>query len=185
MTIIKIIQNIDWSILFFIQNHMVNPINNKIMIFITSLGNIGLIWIVLSIIFILSKKHRNLGIMIIIGLILELIIGNGILKNIFQRPRPCWIDHSVHLLIPVPKDYSFPSAHAFSCFISGTIIAKYNKRWGIFALVLAALISFSRLYLFVHFPSDVLVGAILGVIFGNVIYNIFNRLIQNKKRKLQ
>lgn len=177
---LAMLERLDWSILFFIQNNLVTPINNKIMLFFTSLGDMGIVWIILAIFFIIKKNYRKLGVMLLIALMLELLVGNVILKNIFQRPRPCWIDHSFKLLVARPRDYSFPSAHAFSSFICATVIAKYNKKWGIGALILAFLISFSRLYLFVHFPSDVFVGALLGVVLGIAVYNIFNE-IYNKR----
>ena len=82
------LERFDWSILFFIQNNLVTPVNNKIMLFFTSLGNMGTIWIVLTVFLILKKKYRKLGIMLLIALIVELLIGNLILKNIFQRSRP-------------------------------------------------------------------------------------------------
>ena len=169
-----IIQELDWNILYFIHNNLVNTVNDKIMLFFTSLGNMGAVWILLTLIFILNKKYRKLGLMLLIALILELIVGNIILKNIFQRPRPCWIDHSIKLIVNRPRDFSFPSAHAFSSFICASIIAKYNRKWGLLAILLAFLVSFSRLYIFVHFPSDVIVGSILGVVFGFLIYHIFN-----------
>ena len=174
------LERIDWSILFFIQSNLVTPVNNKIMLFFTSLGNMGIIWIVLTVFLILKKKYRKLGIMLLIALIVELLIGNLILKNIFQRSRPCWINHSVKMLVAIPRDYSFPSAHAFSSFICATVIEKYNRKWGVWALILAFLISFSRLYLFVHFPSDVFTGAVLGIVFGIVIYNVFNKFCEKR-----
>ena len=151
------------------------------MLFFTSLGDMGTIWILLALMFLLSKKHRMLGVMLAIGLILELIIGNGILKHIFARPRPCWLDKSVKVLVEVPKDYSFPSAHAFSSFICATIITKYRKKWGIWVIPLATLISVSRVYLFVHFPSDVIAGAILGIIMGSIVYSLMYKHFWEKK----
>ncbi len=131
-----------------------------IMPLITKIGNIGAVWISLGVILLCTKKHRRLGIMLLSGLLLGFIFGNLLLKNIIARPRPCWIDSSFPLLIKNPADFSFPSGHTLSSFISSFIILGKNRRFGTWAFVLAALIAFSRLYLFVHFPTDIL-GAIL------------------------
>lgn len=178
---IDLITKTDWNILNFIQNNIVNEHLNSVMIFLTDLGNYGILWILLSIAFLISKKHRKLGILLIIGLIAEVVTGNIILKNLIARPRPCWIDSSVPMLISIPKDYSFPSGHAFSSFIEATLIFKYNRKWGIYAYIAAALISFSRLYLFVHFPSDVLSGAVFGIILGILIYKAADRYVFQKR----
>lgn len=100
----------DFQILYAI-NKLHNDILDKIMITITSLVNSGFIWILISIILIFIKKTRKCGILILISMFIGLVIGNGILKNIIARDRPCWIDKSIKLLIESPKDYSFPSGH--------------------------------------------------------------------------
>lgn len=182
---IEIVEKIDWSILRFIQNNLTTHITDKIMIFFTTMGNVGFIWILITLFFLLSKKHRKLGFLLLIGLIVELIIGNFILKGLIMRPRPCWIDKSVSMLINIPKDYSMPSGHTFASFISATIILLYNRKWGYGALVLAILISFSRLYLYVHFPSDVFVGMILGIVLGYLIYIVFSKKLTKKLNKIE
>ena len=88
-----------------------------------------------------------------------MLVGNVCLKNLIARPRPCWLDSSVRLLIADPTDYSFPSGHTLSSVIGATILTKTDRRFGDAAIPLAALIAFSRLYLYVHFPSDVLAAA--------------------------
>lgn len=175
---INFINEIDWAILYSIHENIVNTKLNNIMIFFTVMGNIGIIWILLGIFLIFFKEHRILGIMILIGLLTELIFGNGLLKNFVGRARPCWIDTSIQLLIRMPKDYSFPSGHTFSSFISATLIYEYNKKWGLYAIATALVIAFSRLYLFVHFPSDVATGILLGVFFGIIIYKIKDIIIE-------
>ena len=87
-----------------------------------------------------------------------------------HRPRPCWLDSSVWLLIADPTDYSFPSGHTLSSVIGATILTKTDRRFGYAAIPLAALIAFSRLYLYVHFPSDVLAAAVLGVMIGELAF---------------
>ena len=149
------------------------------MIFFTNLGDAGVLWIVIAIAFLFLKKTRKWGVMIGISLICGLILGNGLLKHWIARQRPCWLDTSIPLLIPNPSDYSFPSGHTLASFEAAIMIMFYNKKWGIIALVVALGIAFSRMYLFVHFPTDILGGAILGTFISVAVYKI-NHLIEKK-----
>ena len=99
-----------------------------------------------------------------------MLVGNVCLKNLIARPRSCWLDSSVQMLIADPTDYSFPSGHTLSSVIGATILTKTDRRFGYAAIPLAALIAFSRLYLYVHFPSDVLAAAVLGVMIGELAF---------------
>lgn len=168
----------EMSILHAIQN-IHNSLLDSIMVFITTLGNAGIIWIVLAVIFLFTKKYRKCGIAMALALLFSVVFGNVILKNLFERPRPSWVDASVALLIKNPKDFSFPSGHSFASFAGATAIYMYHKREGIAALILAALIAFSRLYLFVHYPSDVLLGSLFGVIAAVVAVKIVNKFFDN------
>ena len=106
-----------------------------------------------------------------------MLVGNVCLKNLIARPRPCWLDSSVRLLIANPTDYSFPSGHTLSSTIAATILTKTDRRFGYVAIPLAVLIALSRLYLYVHFPSDVLAAAVLGVLIGKVSDRVGMHLI--------
>ena len=110
------------------------------------------------------------GLLLLGGLAVGVLVGNVCLKNFIARPRPCWLDSSVRLLIADPTDYSFPSGHTLSSVIGATILTKTDRRFGYAAIPLAALIAFSRLYLYVHFPSDVLAAAVLGVMIGELAF---------------
>ena len=105
------------------------------------------------------------------------------IKNIVARERPCWIDNTVNLLIANPKDFSFPSGHTLASFEAAVTIFLFNKKVGIPAIILAALIGFSRLYLFVHFPTDVLGGIILGTVIAVSVYFAGNKIIDKWKKK--
>ena len=168
----------DFKILYLINN-IHTPLLDKIMVFITKLGDAGIIWLALAIFFLFIKKTRKCGILMLISLILGLILGNILLKNLIQRARPCWIDTNILLLIPKPIDYSFPSGHTLASFEAATMIFLHNKKWGIPAMILAVLISFSRMYLFVHFPTDILSGAVLGIASSIGIYCGYKK-IENK-----
>lgn len=158
-----VLQPIDFSILYWIQQHIVNDVFNLLMPLVTKLGNAGMIWIVIGASMLPFRKYRTCGISVLVGLLCGLLIGNLFLKPLVARPRPCWLDNSVQLLIAIPRDYSFPSGHTLSSCVASVTIWLYHKRLGTAALILAVLIAFSRLYLFVHFPSDVLTGALLGI----------------------
>lgn len=103
------IQTVDFLILDLIQNKLRCKFLDSLMIKFSSLGDVGIIWIAISFLLICYKKYRQAGVLILVGLIMGVLIGNCLLKNIICRPRPCWINRAVSLLIPIPYDYSFPS----------------------------------------------------------------------------
>ena len=156
--------NLDWTILHWIQDTLVCPALDFLMPKITALGNFGIIWILAGAVLLCTKKYRRYGVQLLIGLALGFLTGNVILKHAVARPRPCWLDTGVPLLIGVPKDYSFPSGHSAASFAAAVSIFVMHKKEGAAALILACLIAFSRLYLFVHFPTDVLAGIAVGFI---------------------
>lgn len=173
---------IDWSILNWIQDVFGSTFMDVIMPKITALGNAGIIWIIIGICLLFSKKYRKTGIFVLVGLLVGLIVGNGLVKNLVARQRPCWINPEFPLLIPTPTDYSFPSGHTQASVIAATILTMANKKWGYVVIPLAVLIAFSRLYLYVHFPTDVLGGAIMGIIIGSVTVVVGNNIFQRIKK---
>ena len=180
--IMSAIQNIDFAVLDFIQAHMRVPFLDTVMTRITHLGDGGVLWIVLAILLICIRKYRSEGFTSAAALILCLIFCNFLLKNIVARTRPFDINTAVELLIKSPTDYSFPSGHTAAAFaIAAALLICRNRLFGIPALILAALIAFSRLYLYVHFPSDVLGGMILGIILAIAAYVIINAVWQKQE----
>ena len=173
----------EFEILYAINN-LHNPVLDKIMIAITSLGNAGLIWIAIAVFLLFIRKTRKCGALMLVSMLLGLIIGNGVLKNLIARDRPCWIDTNIPLLIPNPLDYSFPSGHTLASFEAAVMIFLHNKKWGTISFVLAIIIAFSRMYLFVHFPTDILGGMILGTVTSIAVYYGYEK-IKNKKEKVE
>ena len=157
------IQTLDIYILEYIQSNFKSPFLDKTMPFVSAMGNIGFIWIALIIILLLTKKYRKTAIITLGALIMGTILGEGLLKHIIGRQRPPMDLIGIKLLIPEPTTFSFPSGHTTSSFAAAGVIAKYIKKMKIPAFLLAGCIAFSRLYLFVHYPSDVLGGIILGL----------------------
>ena len=172
--------NLDWSILHWIQNTLVCPFMDFLMPKITLLGNGGAIWILAAVILLCTKKYRKQGVLLLAGLIVGVLAGNVCLKYLIARSRPCWLDGSVQLLIANPTDYSFPSGHTLSSVIGATVLTKTDRRFGYAAIPLAALIAFSRLYLYVHFPSDVFAAAVLGIAIGELVFRYGTRLLTRR-----
>ena len=164
---------------------------DNIMPIITMLGDAGIVWIVLSIVFMIPKKTRRTGFGMAVSLLLCLIFGNGVIKHLVARTRPYDMIGAIvpreRLLIAAPGDYSFPSGHTMSSVAAATALFKDHSVWGFLAFVLALLIAFSRLYLQVHYPSDVLGGLIIGFLMGlwgcNIVKVIADHFTKNKKKK--
>ena len=153
-------ENFEIDMLIWLHNWLKSDFMDFFMSGVSRIGNVGLFWIVAALVMLVTKKYRRCGAFVGIGLLLGFLFGNVLLKNIIARPRPCWLFENVEMLIAIPKDFSFPSGHTLSSFIAAFVMLRADKRIGIPAIVLALLMAFSRLYLFVHFPTDVL-GAII------------------------
>lgn len=149
---------------------------------VSSLGDTGWFWVTLGIILMCMERTRKTGAVVLASLLVGAVIGNLMLKPMIARLRPCWLDETVVLLVSSPGDYSFPSGHSMASFEAATSIFIQNRRWGIAALALAAMIAFSRMYLFVHFPSDVLAGILLGIGIALLVWRI---ALQMEKKNLQ
>lgn len=173
---------IELEILHMIQE-LHNPVLDQIMIAITLFGNGGIGWIILGILLLFFKRTRKCGITMLLSMGICLIIGNIALKNLVGRLRPCQIDAGVRMLISTPGGYSFPSGHTLHAFTAATTIFLYNKRIGIAALVFALLIAFSRLYLFVRYPTDVLGGLIIGTVVAVLAYRLIRKVRQMESAK--
>ena len=172
---IETIQNIDLEILNYIQEVVSNTVLDKLMIFMTAWGSKGVIWIVISLLLAINKKTRRVGIMAMTALILTGILGEAVIKPLVKRARP-FMDHpSVKLIIKAPSSYSFPSSNTALSFTVAAILLKEFKKYGMVFLVVATLIAFSRVYLFVHYPSDVVVGIMMGLTCAWITNKVFNR----------
>lgn len=131
-------------------------------------GSYGQLWVAIALLLLIFKRTRRAGISLLIAYIGVFLLGQFGLKNIISRPRPCQIDTAFPLLVSRPSSSSFPSTHSAWAFGGATAIFLQHKKAGIAAYVAAVLIGFSRLYLFLHFPTDVLFGALMGVALGFV-----------------
>ena len=154
-----------------------NPVLDKIMVALSTIGNAGILWIVLTVILLIMKKTRRCGAQMALAMLLTFIIGNLVLKNMISRDRPCWIDPTVALLVKNPTDFSFPSGHSMNGFTASVSILLCDKKLGIAAVILAAAIAFSRLYNFVHFPTDVIAGIVIGIVSALFVNYLFQRKV--------
>ncbi len=165
--------SLEADFLLWIQNNVRTDWMNPIWIGITKLGDGGIIWIAGALILLIPKKTRRIGICCLIALMGSLLINNVILKNLVARTRPYDAIAGLSSLIGSQSDFSFPSGHTGSSFAAATVMfCGLKKRYGSFALILAALIGFSRIYVGVHYPSDVIGGALIGAIIGYMVYTV-------------
>lgn len=129
-------------------------------------GEYGQLWLALGIVLLIFRKTRWTGAAVLISYFAVLIFGHLLLKHLIDRPRPCQIDQAFQLLVNRPGSSSFPSTHSGFAFGAATAVFMKYKKEGTALLILAALSAYSRMYLFLHFPTDVLTGVVLGIIFG-------------------
>jgi len=184
---LEIFMNLENNILLFIQESLRSPILTPVFLLITKSGDNGQIWIFISLLLLLNKKTRPIGCMSICALIGSYLINNMILKNLVGRIRPYEAIQGLIPLIPKPGDFSFPSGHTASSFAAaGILYRKLPKRFGIPAVILAGLIGFSRMYLGVHYPTDVLFGMISGIgisYLAEILVNYIGEIIMIRDRR--
>lgn len=162
-----------------------NPILDQIMVtaFNTLVGSIGQLWIVVGLVLLVIPKTRKCGAAVLLSYAVSLLIGNVWLKDLIARPRPCAVDDTVQLIIKKPESFSCPSIHTYLAFSSAMAIFHYYKKAGIGVFVFAAIVGFSRMYFFVHYPTDVLFGAVLGVVTAFVVCTLLDKLTHKISRK--
>ena len=175
--------DVEFSILDFIQNQFRTPFGDFVMPLISKLGSGGIIWLVLSGLLCVFPKYRKAGVTMLTALALDVLLCNVMLKPLVGRMRPFTVNTGMELLINAPKDFSFPSGHTAASFAAAfALLFVKNKLW-IPSMILASLIAFSRLYLYVHYPTDVLAGILLGLIVS-VAANVICRLAEPHIRKI-
>lgn len=168
----------EFEFLDFLQT-MHTPLITKIMKAASKLGDAGFIWILLTGVLLVIPKTRKVGILVSVALLLDVLTCNVILKPLIARTRPYDVNTAVELLIRAPRDYSFPSGHTAASFAAAAALwFADKKKLAIPALVLAVLIAFSRMYFYVHYPTDVLGGAILGMVCGWLSYKLLSKKME-------
>ncbi len=161
------ILTLDGNILLFIQNHIRNPLLTPFMKAITHLGDHGMFWIALTLILLCFRKTRKIGLCALFALLGSYVIDNLILKNLVNRIRPYEVVEGLQLIVAKAKDASFPSGHTGTGIATALAVAlNVPKKYGIPLMILAVVISLSRLYVGIHYPTDVLAGAVIGILLG-------------------
>lgn len=154
------------AFLLFLQNNVRTDFFDPIMQFFSFLGDFGWFWILICAILIIYKPTRPIGIIAAVSLLVSACICNVILKPVVNRTRPYVAIEGLELITKIPYDSSFPSGHSNASFAVACAVTwclSKNKKWiGVILIVVAALIAFSRLYVGVHYPTDVIAGVVLG-----------------------
>lgn len=179
------LMEIDSNILLFVQENLRSEMLNHFVVQFTSLGNAGLIWIIIVLIFILNKYTRREGICCAISLLLCFIVVNVFLKNAVARIRPYDAMEQIRCLVGVQPDYSFPSGHTAIAFAASIpIFILLSRTIGLTMTLLSILMGLSRIYVCVHYPTDVICGAVIGILCGIVAATvIYPRFLEKNTRK--
>lgn len=170
----ELITNIDFSILNGIQSALRCGFLDAVMGFASYIGEAGIVWIVIAAVMLFFRKTRACGVMMLAAMALGYITGDLCIKHIVARVRPCYFTDIV-MNVPKPTSYSFPSGHSTAGFAASVTILLTHRRAGIAAIAGACVIAFSRLYNYVHYPSDVLCGILLGIACALIIFLIFKK----------
>lgn len=168
-------QAVEFAILDWIQAHLRCGLLDILMPAVSFLSNHGEVWIALAAVLLLFPKTRRAGAVVAVALVLDVVCCNMVLKPLFGRVRPCDLNSAVELLVARPLDASFPSGHTAASFAAAFALRAAGSRLWLPAALLAAAIAFSRLYLYVHWPSDVLGGAALGIALGYAAEHLMRR----------
>lgn len=172
---IETLQAIETEFLLFVQNSIRTPFLNKFFAFFTTLGNAGVIWLVAGVGMLIPKKTRRSGLILLLCMLIEYLIDDLLIKNIFARPRPYnSISELVTLVNPL-KSYSFPSGHASAAFAFATSLTVLYGKKVAWVFIPAVLMAFSRVYCGMHYPVDVLGGMLFGTIVSLIATKILDR----------
>ncbi len=175
----------EFQILNYIQDHFRSGLMDALMSTVSIMGKLSWCWVVLAIILLIIKKTRKCGITLALDVVFNLVASSLIIKPLVSRMRPCVLNRTVQVLSSIPFDGSFPSGHTLFAFGAATVIFIYNKGLGLLAYLFACVMGFSRMYLYMHFPTDVLFGGILGIIFAVVVYSLQQSFMRKGGRRLK
>lgn len=162
------ILNIDNSVLNFLISIRTEFLND-LFAFFSNIGSGGIVWIFTALILLIFRRTRKAGFVLLLAIGVTALINNFVIKIIVDRARPFITNDAIKTIIAKPKGASFPSGHASSSFAAAAILLKYLRKKGLFGFAVAMLISFSRIYFGVHYLSDIIAGAVEGVVIAFVV----------------
>ena len=176
----ELTQTFDSSVLLWIQQNLHNSILDPLMVAYTSLGNYSIIWFLAAAVMVYFPKTRKAGVLVLLAIFLGYMVNNFVIKDLIERPRP-WVDISgLEPLIYASNPNSFPSGHTCIAFaVAGIICRTLSKKWALVSVAAAILMGFSRLYVGVHYPTDVIAGAVIGIICSQIVWYVY--VSANKK----
>jgi Membrane-associated phospholipid phosphatase len=173
---------IEAQVLLFVQEHIRSAFLDPIMHFFTLIGEAGIVWIVLGLLLLLHPKTRKGGFFMLLCLLAGFLLNNILIKNLIQRPRPYVTIPALISAVGEVSEWSFPSGHTCSSFTCATALALSFGKKGALAFIPALLISLSRIYVGVHYPSDIICGALLGALVAVSMYYLLKRLFRTDKK---
>ena len=182
MNLRKKIKEVDIKCSYIFPKYYHHKLFSNFMKIITGVGDFGMIWLVLILSLSLHTKTQLLSQKMLTALLLATIIGQVTIKSLVKRKRPCHTFHDVNMLVAIPSDYSFPSGHTASSFACATVICFFYPKVGAFYILFSFLMAFSRLYLYVHYPTDVLGGLIIGLLCGWIADVIIKKIAERKAK---
>lgn len=176
------------AILLWIQNNLRCSILSKLLIPFTATGNHGELWIVLCLLLLISPKTRKGGALGLLSLLVCFLFNDFVLKVMFARERPFAVIDALQPLVKLPSDFSFPSGHSNSSFAAacGALRGVPQKWLKVLLITLAVVMAFSRLYVGVHYPTDVLAGTVEGILGSMLVWKLlsepYDRLADRKNK---
>lgn len=172
----------DAEVLLWIQANIRAPLGNVLIPLWSSLGNGGMLWIALALVLLLFRKTRRAGVLALGGMALNFLVVNVTIKHLVARPRPWLVVEGLEFLLFEPDPNSFPSGHTSAAFaFAAAVCCETGRVWvRVLALGAAVCMGLSRLYVGVHFPSDVLCGAVIGGLCGLAVVWLYRRWVQEK-----
>jgi undecaprenyl-diphosphatase len=177
--ILIFLKHLDTSWFYKINLGLQNSLFDKIMPAASWVGNGGLLWLAFIVLLFLfgNRELKKVSLLMLVSLLGSFLIGEEFLKHLFQRPRPFMSLPGVDLLVMAPHGYSFPSGHASNAFAAGLVLARKVPRLSLPVIALAALIAFSRVYVGVHYPLDVISGVLTGLLCAVLVLRLESRMV--------
>ncbi len=167
------------DLLFWIQDHLSCGFMDVLMPAVSLLCTADIVWFALALILIRRKETRRAGIVLLVALVISIVICNVILKPMVGRIRPYDV-YDVSLLVPASTEFSFPSGHTTGVTVVTTVVCMYLRRWMFPMIVFASMVMFSRMYLFMHYPTDILGGVLVGMISVVLSYVLVKRFYDDR-----
>jgi len=166
----------DAKLLYMIESTFKSNIMDHVMLFFTRMGDFGLVWIAAGLMLAFTSKYRRAGACLLMALAAGAIVGNLVMKPLIARPRPFMELEGIKNILGISFSYSFPSGHTTSSFAAAYMLTRYFGKKGALAYIPATLIAFSRMYFFVHYPSDIIGGIVTGTLCAHMVHEVSKKI---------